>query len=348
MENERSLSIIIPIYNAQKYLRRCLDSIVRQLNRETELILVDDGSTDQSALICDRYAKAYPEIRAYHQQNGGSSAARNAGLRMARGKWITFVDADDYVAEDFVKVILTYIDNGTDIILFEHAANEQQLGARNRKTGNERPVESFEESSRDLFVQSNFQARSVVRACNYNMRSVWAKVIRRTVLQENNIVFPLGVKIGEDMLFLLQVYSVLRRAKCVPKIIYRYFFRQEDSVTNRYKPDYEEIAAAYGKAALPWLDAHPEYVKYYMYYRLNDIILYSKFDFFHRDNPEDEDVKRKRFKRIMVDGEYREYYNKVKENGLLSQFTLDKRIILWLALHNCYSVLRSIFILKYR
>lgn len=100
------LSVIVPVYNVEKYLPTCIESILRQTMEELELILVDDGSTDRSSLICDEYAKTDLRIKVIHQKNGGLSAARNTGLRSAQGRYISFVDSDDFIRQDMYEVLL--------------------------------------------------------------------------------------------------------------------------------------------------------------------------------------------------------------------------------------------------
>ena len=99
------ISIVIPIYNVEKYLNRCLETIVNQTYKNLEIILVDDGSTDNSGIICDEYAKNDKRIKVYHKKNGGSSSARNYGIKKANGKYIGFIDADDYIDLDMYQVL---------------------------------------------------------------------------------------------------------------------------------------------------------------------------------------------------------------------------------------------------
>lgn len=96
------VSIIVPVYKAEKYLNRCIDSILAQTFTDWELLLIDDGSTDRSGDICDEYAKKDTRIRVFHKENGGVSSARNLGLDSAQGEWVTFIDADDYILPDFL------------------------------------------------------------------------------------------------------------------------------------------------------------------------------------------------------------------------------------------------------
>lgn len=108
------VSIIVPIYNAEKTLRRCIDSILSQTFSDWELLMIDDGSTDQSGTICDQYAIKDKRIKVFHKKNGGVSSARNLGLDNARGEWITFVDADDQIISNSLNYFF-YIDITDDL-----------------------------------------------------------------------------------------------------------------------------------------------------------------------------------------------------------------------------------------
>ena len=105
------ISVIVPVYNVEPYLKRCLDSIINQSLNEIEILIIDDGSTDKSGEICDEYAKLDNRIRVIHQENGGLSRARNVGLDQAQGKYIMFVDSDDLLKEIFVKSLMILLKN---------------------------------------------------------------------------------------------------------------------------------------------------------------------------------------------------------------------------------------------
>ncbi len=111
MRNHREnlISVIIPVYNVERYIRRCLDSVLAQEGVSLEVILVDDGSTDSSGAICEEYAKKDGRIRVLHQKNGGLSSARNAGLAVAGGEYVGFVDSDDWIAKDMYAYLLRLI-----------------------------------------------------------------------------------------------------------------------------------------------------------------------------------------------------------------------------------------------
>lgn len=109
MEEKDLISVIIPIYNVEKYLKKCIDSVIKQTYKNLEIILIDDGSTDDSRKICDEYAKKDTRITSIHKENGGLSDARNAGINICNGKYITFVDSDDYVEYDYVEYLYNLI-----------------------------------------------------------------------------------------------------------------------------------------------------------------------------------------------------------------------------------------------
>ena len=112
------ISIIVPVYNTEKYLRRCIDSVLAQTYQDFELLLIDDGSKDSSGAICDEYAAQDARVRVFHKENGGVSSARNVGLDNARGEWITFVDADDWIESDMLELLLRKgEETGADIVM---------------------------------------------------------------------------------------------------------------------------------------------------------------------------------------------------------------------------------------
>lgn len=117
MKESDLISVIVPVYNAEKYLNRCVDSILSQTMTNFELLLIDDGSQDNSGRICDEYAEKDARVRAFHKPNGGVSSARNLGLDNAMGNWITYVDADDRCSCDYLEHLLSKVDDDTDLII---------------------------------------------------------------------------------------------------------------------------------------------------------------------------------------------------------------------------------------
>ena len=123
------VSIIVPVYKAEKYLHRCVDSILAQTFTDWELLLIDDGSPDRSGDICDEYAKKDTRIRVFHKKNGGVSSARNLGLDNVQGEYVTFVDSDDWIDVNTLNVCFSQIETyDLDILQFSYTRNEKQLG----------------------------------------------------------------------------------------------------------------------------------------------------------------------------------------------------------------------------
>ena len=115
-----AISVIVPVYKVEDYLRECIDSILCQTYTDFELILVDDGSPDNCGIICDDYAAKDSRIIVIHQKNGGLSTARNTGLDIATGKYICFADSDDHIKQDLLETVIPYMEQGKDLVVFNH------------------------------------------------------------------------------------------------------------------------------------------------------------------------------------------------------------------------------------
>ena len=111
------ISVIVPVYNVETYLPQCIESLLNQKYQNLELLLIDDGSSDGSGAICDRYERLDKRVKAFHKENGGVSSARNLGLDHACGEWIAYVDSDDYVSPDYLQDLYTALQPGTDLVI---------------------------------------------------------------------------------------------------------------------------------------------------------------------------------------------------------------------------------------
>lgn len=182
------VSIIVPVYNAEKFLHRCIDSILAQTFTDWELLLIDDGSKDRSGQICNEYVAKDERIRVFHKENGGVSSARNLGLDHAQGEWITFVDSDDYLDGCYLKQF-KICDSKIDL----HCCHIQ--------------VEGWQE-----WVSYPFEDRvweNIPDFLTENLRKLnfpFAKLFKLRIINENNLRFDKDIKYGEDTLF---VYSYL-------------------------------------------------------------------------------------------------------------------------------------------
>lgn len=214
------ISVIIPVYNVEEYLCRCVDSVLDQTYRNTEILLVDDGSPDNCPAICDEYARQDARVRVLHQENKGLSGARNAGIDVAKGQWLAFVDSDDYLAPDFLERLLETCERtGSDLSVcrWEYVRGEK---IPEHGTGETR-VYTGREMLANLYLPDG--AYFVV---------AWNKLYRRELFEE--IRYPLG-KIHEDEATTYRIYDKVRKAAYVDRSLYGYFVTPV-SITRGFNP----------------------------------------------------------------------------------------------------------------
>ena len=207
------ISIIVPVYNVEKYLPRCIDSILSQTFKDFELLLIDDGSPDNSGKICDEYAQKDSRVRVFHKPNGGVSSARNLGLDNAQGEWITFIDSDDYIGDDFLEIP----DNTLEDLLIQ---NYKLI------IDGELFLKSFEKK---VILDSGMKDLVNENIAKRIYRVPWAKFFKKSIIDNNNIRFADGVKIGEDTLFVLDYLCFTRSVRYMSSSSYMY--RKEESET---------------------------------------------------------------------------------------------------------------------
>lgn len=213
------ISIIVPVYNVEKYLHRCVDSILKQTFTDYEIILVDDGSTDSSAQICDEYASIDSRIRVIHKENGGLSSARNAGLDAARGKYVGFVDSDDYVSSDMYEKLVAALGDDTEAI-----SNCMYVRAYESGETSASRVPHFESES---FEAEKFLEELLLHVGDV---SVCTKLFFREAI--GDLRFPVGI-LNEDLVFIINYISKLKRIHFVGSVGYYYFVR-ENSITSGF------------------------------------------------------------------------------------------------------------------
>lgn len=191
------LSVIVPIYNVESYLAQCLDSILSQTFTDFELLLIDDGSTDGSAAICERYAAQDDRIRIFHKENGGLVSARQHGFPPARGEYVTFVDSDDWIDPSmYQKMCSAAKDTGADMVCCGYTAVTPEKNIERRDFCKPGPYnkQQLEELiyPQMLFFGSFFHYGISPSVCN--------KLFRRTLLEKHIYNVPLSIKLGEDAL----------------------------------------------------------------------------------------------------------------------------------------------------
>ena len=211
------LSIIVPVYDVERYLPKCIDSILAQTFTDFELILVDDGSPDNCPALCDAAAAKDARIRVLHQKNGGLSAARNAGLDVARGEWIGFVDSDDYIAPEMYETLYKAVQStGADLALCDYVKVDE-TGALCTQTHVAVPQKSL--TGRELLQKAYWTTVQI--ACN--------KLYHRTIFAQ--LRYPVG-KLNEDFFVIPEICLNTQKAVVVPDVLY-YYVQRGDSIMGK-------------------------------------------------------------------------------------------------------------------
>lgn len=228
------VSVIVPVYNVDKYLDRCMESLVGQTLQDIEIILVDDGSPDQSPAKCDDYAVKDPRVKVIHKQNQGLGFARNSGLEIASGEYVAFVDSDDFVDLTMYETLYHYSDNGTIDAVFcglRRYWNEQKI--INRCDVSQHTIFRGNQV-RKLALDFISSAPECSEERRYEM-SVWHSIYKRETLSQHNLKFLSEREIlSEDLPFQVSFFLLANRVTFIPDILYSYCMNNSSSLTNTF------------------------------------------------------------------------------------------------------------------
>lgn len=225
--NNPLISIIIPVYNVEKYLRRCLDSILTQSYTNWEAILVDDGSKDCSGNICDEYTNRDARFRVLHIENRGVSHARNIGIKESTSEWMYFSDADDELLPNALEDMISSVSDGIDLVSASYIRNDNGTVVPERVPSTD-SIYTKEEFIAELF---KYKSRNCERYC-------WNKLFRKAIIVDNTLSFDESMVYREDVLFLFN-YLVCCRGKvnCIKQPVYVYC-RRTDGAAMTYVTHY--------------------------------------------------------------------------------------------------------------
>lgn len=244
------ISVIVPAYNSEKKLSRCLDSLLQQTAKDFEVIVVNDGSNDGTEEIIRRYCEMSPKIIGIRKENGGVSSARNAGLDKAKGKYVIFVDSDDYVKEDMLEGLYKAIeDNQSDIAMAKvYHADTKTGGVRKHNLEG-----LLAECASDPKTTDSLKKIIIGYALHQGVAySNLAKIYRNDLIQKHQIRFDTSLSYCEDVLFNLQYFRFIRSA-CVCDCFYYYAEDSDNSLTKRF--DFEMVNTT--------IKVHYEFISYF-------------------------------------------------------------------------------------
>ena len=261
-------SIIIPIYNVEKYLKESVDSVLAQDFTDYELILVDDGSTDNSPAICDEYERKFTQVKVIHKANGGLSDARNSGIEEAQGDYLVFLDSDDFwngvtILSEIDKIIRK---ENPDLIIHEISSfyNLRKVSPRNFKNSDIQKLSfNFKDDLRKLIDNDIYYA------------AAWNKIIKSEIVKTNQLYFPKG-KIHEDVAWCADIIPYVSSYSLYKKPFYFYRKEREGSLTIQIKPkniiDLIDILSE-KETFLSKFDGGLSYLSYNYYIYLNSVNL---------------------------------------------------------------------------
>ena len=263
------ISIIVPVYNVEQYLEKCVDSIINQTYKNLEIILVDDGATDSSGKLCDELAKIDNRIKVYHKENGGLSDARNYGVERATGEYIGFVDSDDYIdAEMYEKLYEAIKKENVDVaecnLKIIYPEREELFTEQNY----------YNVCTKQEYLEEYLKIEKI-------FGSVWTKLISRKIAKE--LLFPKG-KLYEDTYYAYDLINVANSFVLIDSPSYNYLMRENSITNSKFNPrifDLIEIVEKFHKTTYknyPGLKEAADCRKMYAYFSvLNSILLEDEF-----------------------------------------------------------------------
>ena len=235
------ISIIVPIYNTEKYLPKCLDSLIGQSYRDIEIICVDDGSSDGSLKVLEAYREKDDRVVVISQENSGVSEARNNGIAKAQGDWLMFVDSDDWLEYDTCEQVIKCGEH--DLVFFSYIREFKKTSASKQVLGNSATF--YEKDSLDYLYERLIAPKG--NELRYpdkldSLSTLWGKLYRTAIIKNNGILMSSSHERGtlEDLLFNVQYFKYMHNAYYLPSYLYHYRKTRGDSIVYSYKPDLED------------------------------------------------------------------------------------------------------------
>lgn len=283
MENtDKLVSIIVPVYKTPpEFFVICMESLRKQTYRNLEIVLVDDGSQDECALLCDTYAGMDSRINVIHQENKGISAARNIGMEATSGDYIMFVDADDWLEENCIETVLhESLRHSAELLMFQHVLEHTDGESTLPKKVNAGILGAQERKRIKLSILMNEGVYG-----GFEQRTVWGKLIKRDCLAKN-VRFPQGLSISEDMVFNLLLFENISSVFIMNYIGYHYRMNTE-SITHKYNPAIDSVVfhviREFERFIIKYHNGEPEYAQALGEGCMNMLVMIEKGYTFHRE-----------------------------------------------------------------
>lgn len=317
------VSIIVPVYNAGKTLKRCVNSIINQSYKDWELLLVDDGSTDDSSIICDKYVQQDRRIRVFHKQNGGVSSARNVGLDNAIGEWVTFIDSDDWIEKGMLNIV--DIASNVDLICCYYVA------------------EGWKEWVSDPYknkIYKDYMMSDFLTECLLKSVFITGKFFRRELIEKYIMRFDTNLSYSEDTLFIYSYICYIKSVQTFSDSFYHYD-KNESSLSKRCE-DWQKYSNTLEKELIV-IDNLGKIFHWYPEKVRNMTILFFVNRYIYYISIQDSFFNLRRKLKIML--QYHTVVYAIKHNN---NRTLKGKILDWLMTHQCLYIASCLLYLKNR
>ena len=327
------VSVVVPVYNVEKYIHKCLDSLVNQTLEDIEIILIDDESPDNCGKICDEYAKNDKRIKVIHKKNGGVSSARNDGIKNATSDWVMFADSDDWCEETMCEIAYeNAIKNDADVAIFNNYRNYEdyekinEIGLKGKIFDKYEEIEKLQMS----ILYDRFMNQIDSKLEQYtDIGSPWSKIFRKDFLEKNNIEFNLKVKgVFDDALFCMETMEKANKVFFKNEPIYHYRILN-DSLTNAFKSDRIQIYNIIYKEIELFMDKAQKKDNFREAYYARIIVNLCKLlkiYYFHPSNSDKLSKRLKELKKLLKSKPYDEAIENIKYSSLRKNL----RVYLWI------------------
>ena len=256
--NNKKVSIIVPVYNSEKYIGRCIESLITQTLKDLEILIVNDGSTDDSSNIINGYASIDNRIKVIEKENGGVSSARNAGIKAANGYYISFVDSDDWCEPDmFEKMYNVAEDKKIDLVNIGY-----RIDKKNGKCKYKEAVERFIDSKDNAEISKIMSKLPL----GYSVM----KLYQKSIIDDYDIKFNENLSLGEDAIFVQEYILKINSIAAINEYSYHYVKCNSNSLSTRYVPNIEEFIDIF------WENENQIYIKYPYYKDLRELDGFNK------------------------------------------------------------------------
>lgn len=339
-KKEPLVSIIIPVYNAENYLEKCINSIIKQTYKKIEILIVNDGSTDKSWELCTRIEEKDNRIKAYSKRNGGVSTARNYGLNKCSGKWVMFVDPDDYLSKRMVASLVEKIKPSDDIIASSCVSFHDNKDAKKicffSESREFASKTSKEELFKQLLVPEYGQNKKIATTA---IGVPWGKIYRKEFIDKYNLRFDPKLKRMQDNLFNMYAFYYARKIVYLNEPLYFYRYEHMDAYF-KYRPNTSNIFLPVIKAQFVALNYLGIYNADTREYFLNEVvrlmIIIMKAQIFNKYNHNSLDTKKKEIRKLI---DKVAYTGVMEFDNIFLMNTIKKKLIFFFIISRQYCIL---------